>query len=174
MSVYIFHTGLRCSSPLKPLTWFTAVELYNVEVSITGEDLVRDICVFERNWWTNSVEGNTPLQELFTSHFYERYFLLEWKWWISFVCGNFWTFIVRGPGVQDTLVGIADNWLEAKWKFCVKSLLDTMTPGSESLTQFKLWWTGKINSCSFKCICKLYLHKRIQSPSSSTPTFIKS
>lgn len=161
MSLYNFHKALRCSSPLQPFTLFTAVELYNVGVDIAGEDLIRDICVFERNWWNSSLEGSTPLQELFTSLFYEGYFLLEWKRWISFVCGNFWTSIVRGPGVQDTLVGIADNWLEARWKFCVKSRLETMTPGSESLTQFKLWWTCKINSCSFKCICKLWLHKRI-------------
>lgn len=78
--------------------------LFNVRVSIAGEKLIRGVCVRERNWWTNSVGWNTPLQELFTVLFYEEYFLLQWKWWISFVCGNFWTSIVQGPTVQDTLV----------------------------------------------------------------------
>ena len=63
-----------------------------------------DVCVWEKNWWTNSVEGNAPLQELFTVLFLEVNFLLQWKWWIHSVSGNFWTSIVQGSAVQDTLV----------------------------------------------------------------------
>lgn len=96
---YNFQQVLRFSSCLLKFTLLAAVVLFNVRVSITGGKLIRDVCVWKRN----SVEGNTPLQELFTVLFYAGYFLLQWKWWISFVCGNLWTSIVQGSAVQDTL-----------------------------------------------------------------------
>lgn len=77
---YNFHQVLRFSSCLLTFTLLAAVVLFNVRVSITGGKLIRDAHVWKRN----SVEGNTPLQELFTVLFYEGYFLLQWKWWIRF------------------------------------------------------------------------------------------
>lgn len=100
---YNFHQVLRFSSCLLTFTLLAAVVLFNVRVSITGGKLIRDACVWKRN----SVEENTPLQELFTVLFYEGYFLLQWKWWIRFFCGNLRTFIVQRSAVQDTL---PDKW----------------------------------------------------------------
>lgn len=99
------HRALRFSSPLLTFTSSAAVVLFSVRVSVAGEKLIRNVCVLQRNWWTNSVGGTAPLWDLFTVLFYEGYFLLQWKWWISFVCGNSWTSIVQGSAVQDTLVG---------------------------------------------------------------------